>query len=409
MYDHQLTEDAIEHYLASVSPVDRQVAGTKLIGDKGPLPLKPIGTDRPMTVASLQQILSDRGFLPGGTIDGICGYRTHSAIRLFQEYVRAIEGMACLPDGIAGPKTMAHLTRWVNNDLRANWLPTLKAWEDKSLAAEDTEFNQWLGLFSNVKAAYQAEPSPMLKLVNGYAGASDTIKVDDWDFSPDDIHLVGIRYRPDKATHKFDDILTLLIKGLCFKFQGSTDPGHTTNKKGAPFLVQGQHDFQFGLHKSSYHALRPESYDQHGLGVLVVRSKGDFRLTDDDLKRGLEANGTINIHWGGKGVGRAVNRWSEGCQIIAGSAYENHENKIIECSSYVAINNGEVKDKSKNKTRGAYNVLTDIIGAFSSDMRLANRVKYMLLLEEDLDLHDGIKSIMREARVDARRLLNKLS
>ncbi|MGI9491247.1 MAG: hypothetical protein ACR2QF_02350, partial [Geminicoccaceae bacterium] len=298
----------------------------------------------------------------------------------------------------------AHLTRWDDNDLQANWLPTLKAWEAKSLAAEDCEFNQWLELFSNVKAAYQAAPSPMLKLVNDYAGSSDTIRVDDWDFSPNDIHLVGIRRRPDTATHKFDDVLTLMIKGLCFKFQGSTDPGHTSNKKGAPFLVQGQHHFRFGLHRRSYHALRPESYLKPGQGVLVVRSKGDFRLTDDDLERGLEANGTINIHWGGKGVGRAVNRWSEGCQIIAGSAYASHENKIIDCSSYVAINNGEVKDKAKKKTRGAYNVLTDIIGAFSSDMHPADRVKYMLLLDEDLDLHDGVKSVMKEAREGARRL-----
>jgi peptidoglycan hydrolase-like protein with peptidoglycan-binding domain len=57
-----------------------------------------------MTVAAVQQALQT-GFFPGGSVYGICGYRTHSAIRLFQEYVRSVEKPPdCLPDGRFGPK-----------------------------------------------------------------------------------------------------------------------------------------------------------------------------------------------------------------------------------------------------------------------------------------------------------------
>ena len=70
-----------------------------------------------------------------------------------------------------------------------------------------------------------------------------------------------------------DKEFVLLIKGLVFKFQGSTDPGATSHQLGAPFLVQGQHDYHFGWHKNHHLAVRPSDK-----GVLVVRSKGDFRL-----------------------------------------------------------------------------------------------------------------------------------
>jgi hypothetical protein len=132
----------------------------------------------------------------------------------------------------------------------------------------------------------------MLQLVNTFAGKSDTRKVAQADFDPRQIHFVGVR-RND-APNKFDDVFVLLMKGLVFKFQGSTEPGASWNAAGAPFLVQGQHDYHFGWHKSQYLALRPESR-----GVLVVRSKGDMRLDDADLNKGLEANATINVHWGG--------------------------------------------------------------------------------------------------------------
>ena len=62
-------------------------------------------------VRDLQSRLKQLGFLPHAEPDGIFGYRTQSAARLFQEYVRSIEGHAEIgaPDGAVGDKTRAPL------------------------------------------------------------------------------------------------------------------------------------------------------------------------------------------------------------------------------------------------------------------------------------------------------------
>jgi hypothetical protein len=102
--------------------------------------------------------------------------------------------------------------------------------------------------------------------------------VAEWDFSPKQhVHLVGIR--SSSVTGKFDDIFVLLLKGLVFKFQGSTEPGATKSPLGLPFLVIGQHDYHFGWHQKRYLALRPKSLDT---GVLVARSK-DMNFDEADL------------------------------------------------------------------------------------------------------------------------------
>ena len=240
----------------------------------------------------------------------------------------------------------------------------------------------------------------MLRLVGAFAGATDTRSVARWDFAPGgNVHLVGIRR--SERSGKFDDIFVLLIKGLVFKFQGSTEPGASSNALGAPFLVQGQHDYHFGWHKKEYLALRPQHLDR---GVLVVRSKDDMRLDEADLKNGLEANASINIHWGGKGMKFDVKTWSEGCQVINGTVYLNEKNKLIDCSAFAATNNAEVAG-SPSKTRGAYNVLLDLVTALSSDLK-GNSVKYTLLTEEDLDLDPALKQGLADARARVRQLLS---
>ncbi|MEL6945842.1 MAG: peptidoglycan-binding protein, partial [Bacteroidota bacterium] len=56
-------------------------------------------------VKRLQTFLFDAGFMPRSNKDGIFGYVTQASVRLFQEYVRTMEKIACKPDGIVGSKT----------------------------------------------------------------------------------------------------------------------------------------------------------------------------------------------------------------------------------------------------------------------------------------------------------------
>jgi hypothetical protein len=351
----------------------------------------------PMSIAAIQQGLKSAGFFPGGKIDGICGYRTRSAMRLFQEYVHSVEKLACVPDGRFGPSSQQHLRRWMDNRAVTEWAPTIEQWEAGTLS--QTEYTKWLSLLGRVKDHYASNPNRMLQLVNAFATPTDTRRVAQWDFSPrGNIHLVGIR-RHEKS-NKFDDIFVLLIKGLVFKFQGSTEPGASDNPAGVPFLVQGQHDYHFGWHKKQYLALRPEHLDK---GVLVVRSK-DMRLDEADLNKRLEANASINVHWGGKGMKFDVKNWSEGCQVINGTAYISPNNELIDCSTYAAVNNTEIASNPA-KTRGAYNVLLDLVTALASDLP-TNTVKYTLLVEQDLDLSPSVKESLADARARAARFLN---
>ena len=234
----------------------------------------------------------------------------------------------------------------------------------------------------------------MLTLVNAFTGKTDTRKVPDWDFSSNAIHLVGIR-RSEK-TNRFDDLFVALIKGLVFKFQGSTDPGATDHPRGAPFLVQGQHDYHFGWHKNQQLALRPSDR-----GVLVVRSKDDFRLDAADVSKGVESNATINLHWGGKGLTFEVKKWSEGCQVINGSVYIGPANERVDCSTFVAINNGEIAS-NPSKTRGAYNLLADLVLGLGNDVA-GHAVRYTLLMEEDLALSSS--ALIADGRKKASVLL----
>ena len=318
-------------------------------------------------------------------------------MRLFQEYVRSVERLPCMPDGRFGPSSQQHLRRWMHNRAVIGWAPTIERWEAGTLG--QMEYTEWLSLLGRVKDHYTSNPNRVLELVNGFAAPTDTRPVVQWDFSPrEHIHLIGIR-RNEKS-NKFDDIFVLLIKGLVFKFQGSTEPGASDNPAGAPFLVHGQHDYHFGWHKKQYLALRPEHLDK---GVLVVRSK-DMRLDEADLNKGLEANASINIHWGGKGMKFDVKNWSEGCQVINGTAYIGPSNELIDCSAFAAVNNSEIA-ADPTRTRGAYNVLLDLVTALASDLP-TNTVKYTLLVEQDLDLSPLVKDSLVDARAKAARFLD---
>ena len=352
-------------------------------------------------VADVQRVLSRAGFFDGGRVDGICGYRTRAAVRLFQEYVRSVERRPCLPDGIVGPRTAAELRRWEDAGLEADWSPRLAAWRRSGEASADGEFGEWLAFLRTLAAHRVAAPDAMAEAVAAFRGESDTRVPAEWLAGPGEVHLIGVRHDERARVPRFDDVLVLLLKGLVFQFQGSTDPGATSHPDGAPFLVPGQHDFRMGLHRGSYHALRPLHHASHG--VLVVRCRSGLVPTPADIAAGVEVNGTINIHWGGKGLGFPVDRWSEGCQVIAGGGYRNHAGDIVDCLGHVGVNNGAVVASGGRKTRGAYDVLSDLIVAMSGDLASPGVVRYTLANESELALAPGLAARLADTRAAAAR------
>jgi len=393
-FDPSTTEAARTHYLQQLRQLTR-VPVTDVVPGVDRITLAPYtpSDSSAMTVSAVQAGLKRAGFFPGGVADGICGYRTQSAIRLFQEYVRTVEQHDCLPDGRFGAKTQQHLQRWLDGGLQTEWAPAIARWQAGEPGAG--EYAEWLALLAAVKAHALATPNRVLQMVNAYAKPSDTNKVAEWDVGHAPMHLIGIRRT--EAGGKFDDIFVLLIKGLVLKFQGSTEPGASSNPAGRPFLVQGQHDYHFGWHQKKYLALRPQ-----GVGVLVVRSRNNDVHDDADLANGLEANATINIHWGGKGLKADVKRWSEGCQVINGSVYLGTRGQVVSCAAFAALNNGEI-NSTPSRTRGAYNVLLDLVTALGSDQ--PPTVKYTLLTQGDLALAPTLAAGLDSARAQVLPLL----
>ncbi len=93
----------------------------------------------------------------------------------------------------------------------------------QTLASAASEYAAWLELLAKVQQQYLAAPDRMPQLVNASTLASDTKKVAQWDVGSRAVHIIGKRRR--ELSGKFDDIFVLLMKGLVFKFQGSTEPG----------------------------------------------------------------------------------------------------------------------------------------------------------------------------------------
>jgi hypothetical protein len=343
---------------------------------------QPLNPGDQMKVADLQQFLRDMGFLPFAKIDGICGYRTRAGIFLFQEYVRTIEGKSEIgfPDGKFGSVSLQQVRRWQTNQQKADWTAF-------SSANPSAEYTQWINLLKAAKAHYLAKPSPTMQKVMT-ASSCDTIKLNDWDFASDKIHLIGIRRRKQPqpgAKQSLDDAYVLLIRGNVFKFYGSTEPG-TKVASQYPFLVPGQHRYRFGWHKQSdaikvFQALRPL-----GKGVWVQRS-ANLIPTEAELSGPLNGpNDTINIHWGGEGLSDSA-AWSAGCQVIAGKSYINHHGMVIDCSKFAARGYeglGEKDAADVYQSKGAYTILEHLVAAFSGAKPDDNVVYYTLLTEADL-------------------------
>lgn len=350
-------------------------------------------------VRALQANLRTVGFMPHGDLSGVFDYRTQSATRLFQEYVRTVEGVAGIgkPDGMAGPNTLRHLDRWLLEGKVSDWDHRATAHAGRSAA--------WFRLLEKYRRRATSTPGPIalrvadLRRASRPSSRADSLPASDWAFDPGEVHLVGVRRgaTDDAKIRINNDVMVLLVRGLVFMFFGSTDPNPDMTSK-PPFLVPGQHLYRFGWHKISqlgkcYRAFRPKAN-----GVLVMRDTGNRRFTADLSDESILAgaiepspNPTINIHWSG----RHTVSWSAGCQVISGGGYINHHDALIDCwdhsaAGYAGLSSG---------TRGAYNVLLDLITVFTPDTRVAGggTLRYTLVNERDLDLEPAIGSGMVRA------------
>jgi len=88
-------------------------------------------------------------------------------------------------------------------------------------------------------------------------------------------------------------------------------------------------------------------------------------------------NATINIHWSGIGS----SNFSAGCQVIAGDSYINHANEVVSCRGFAARSYDEL---AAGKTRGAYNVISDLVLAYAPAG--VNLVRYTLGRDAHLNL-----------------------
>jgi hypothetical protein len=332
-------------------------------------------------VRELQERLRGAGFYPNGTVDGIYGYRTQSAVRLFQEYVLTIEGREEIGDidGIAGDRTQQHLDRWVANGLTPVW------------GEPTAEYRSAMQGLQGLRQHFLGSDLKGIRLLEENSEKSSSRKVADWTFREEDIHVVGIRrnenevFDTDRGTRRRrnDDLIVLLIHGMRWVFRGSTNPSpNIARRPDQPFLIRGQHEYRFGWHKIAgtehspggskvYRAYKPRPWN----GPLIVRAVGDL-LTDESFQR-AESNPAINIHWSGSGTAN----WSAGCQVVAGAKYLDFRNELVDASHRAAAGYSQL---SGSKTRGAYNVFVDLTTTFANDPRpVGDTILYTLLYERD--------------------------
>ncbi|WGK64577.1 peptidoglycan-binding domain-containing protein [Croceiramulus getboli] len=312
-------------------------------------------------VEQLQRFLKQNGFFPNARCSGIFGYGTLAAARLFQEYVRTVENKPDIgvADGIVGSKTWAHIDRWKRDGV-------VNTWSQWNAHHPSPENKMWFELLESARSYFQQQKGGVLEQIRTYPAPSDTLPPEHWTYHREEPHLIGIRRNQDQSAENRtnDDLFILLIKGLCFTFWGSTDPNAALSRKDEPFLVESQHKYRIGWHWVSqdhkvYKALKP-----YANGVLCHRDvDNDNALSEQDLKVNLKdvpenPNKTINIHWSGDGD----YNFSAGCQVIAGKSYISNNGEMIDHRKFASDSYAGL---AAGKTRGAYNVITDLVACYT--------------------------------------------
>ncbi len=336
-------------------------------------------------IADLQHELKALGYLPQGPVDGIFGYRTSAAVRLFQEHARTLGGKPELgqPDGMVGPNTRAALDQALRTNFRCRWTVVGQRQEAP-----------WLAVLAAAKVQYERDYRGILPDL--FDRDSDTLPPAQWHTGREPVHVIGIRRTAwaaslDAAGRRLNnDVFIVVANGRVMQFFGSTDPNPrmSDHPQGIPFLCKGQHRYRFGFHRLAdggekcYRALRPA-----GAGVRVVRDTDrDQRLSPGDQLDPLP-NRTINLHWSGRGS----SNWSAGCQVIGGAVYLNSSGETIDCWDHASPGYAGLGPASG---RGAYEVMLSWISVCAADITTTGQIVYTLIEEADLkqfapELHDA--------------------
>ncbi len=153
-------------------------------------------------VTALTEFLQQAGFMPHAIHDGVFGYVTQAAVRLFQEYVRTTEqghyppdGASLWPDGVVGPLTESHITRWRSEGRRCRWGEPVGSTAD---------YTRWLDWLARIGARYRAAPGHHLRVVSTFPERGDTLLPDDWSFGVDEPHLIGLRVHDQQPLRAAD-------------------------------------------------------------------------------------------------------------------------------------------------------------------------------------------------------------
>ena len=362
-------------------------------------------------VTALTQRLQRLGFMPYASHDGVFGYVTQAAVRLFQEYVRTVTypeqhaaaaaAPPCWPDGVVGRHTYYYLDRMEQEGGYARWaggsLPT-------------PDYTDWLRTLAEVREYYLTHGTELTAQLRTLDQRGDTLLPENWMVSGARPQLVGLRHHrttPRAGTERRppDDLFVLLVNGCSFYFWGSTDANPADRREA--YLTEGQHRYRFNWHNISparcdriYKAARPA-----GRGVLVLRDvHGDNALTARNRRDGLDPlpNPTINIHWSGLGI----SNWSAGCQVISGGSYLNDQGTLIDCRPFTARTDRERgQQRSSSGPRlgmGAYNLLSDLLLCYTPPQPEGEKPTFRYTLLDEA-LQRQVPGLDRRAQ---RRLLN---
>lgn len=336
-------------------------------------------------VVELTRRLEKFGFMPNASHDGIFGYVTQAAVRLFQEYVRTKDlpfetDPPSWPDGVVGQDTRIHLAKWEESGETSCWLND-----------ETPDHRAWIAWLASAREHYLHHPTAQMRQLTVASNRGDSLPPRSWQFDGAEPQLIGVRRNADRplrndSKRPVDDLFVLLVKGKTFYFRGSTDPNPSGRREA--YLTEGQHLYHFNWHNIGesrrdriYKAGRPA-----GAGVMVIRDvQGSNALTDANEFDGFDPapNPTINIHWSGLGL----SNWSAGCQVIAGDAYLDDLGRRIDCTAFTARNDGERGGKRSRSgprlTMGAYTLLSDLLLCFTKPTDPAKKptFRYTLLPE----------------------------